>query len=208
MCVCGQLSRYVWFLETQWTAACQALLSMGLSQQEYWSGLPFSPPGALPALGIKPASPGLQSDSLALSHQASHIFIIVVIVVQSLNCVWLFVTLWTAACQASLSFAISWIFPTQGSNPGLLNCRQILYHLSHQGNSCIFIMCVRVKLLQLCATLCDPMVCSLPGSSVQGILQARIMVLVAMPSSSGSSGLRDGTHISYVSCIGRWVLYH
>ena len=156
---------------------------MGLSQQEYWSGLPFSSPGALPVPGIKPASPGLQSYSLALSHQASHIFIIVVIVVHSLNCVWLFVTPWTAACQASLSFAISWIFPTQGWNPGLLNCRQILYHLSHQGNSCIFIMCVHVKSLQLCPTLCNPMVCSPPGPSVHRILQARIMESVAMPSS-------------------------
>ena len=92
-------------------------------------------------------------------------------------------TPWTAACQASLSFAISWIFPTQGWNPGLLNCRQILYHLSHQGNSCIFIMCVHVKSLQLCPTLCNPMVCSPPGPSVHRILQARIMESVAMPSS-------------------------
>ena len=78
---------------------------------------------------------------------------------------------------------ISWIFPTQGWNPGLLNCRQILYHLSHQGNSCIFIMCVHVKSLQLCPTLCNPMVCSPPGPSVHRILQARIMESVAMPSS-------------------------
>ena len=37
--------------------------------------------------------------------------------------------------------------------------------------------------LQLCSTLCDPMNCSLPGSSVHGILQARILEWVAMPSS-------------------------
>ena len=36
--------------ETQWTVTCQATLSTGLSQQEYWSGLPFTPPGDLPAL--------------------------------------------------------------------------------------------------------------------------------------------------------------
>ena len=34
----------------------QAALSMGISRQEYWSGLPFPPPGDLPDLGIKPAS--------------------------------------------------------------------------------------------------------------------------------------------------------
>ena len=38
-----------------------------------------------------------------------------------------------------------------------------------------------------CTTLCDPMDCSPPGSSVHGILQARILAWVAMPSSRGSS---------------------
>ena len=37
---------------------------MGLSQQEYWSGLPFPPPGYCPDQGTKPASPALQADSL------------------------------------------------------------------------------------------------------------------------------------------------
>ena len=41
---------------TSWTVACQAPLSMGLSWQESWSGLPF-PPGNLPNPGIKPVSP-------------------------------------------------------------------------------------------------------------------------------------------------------
>ena len=55
-----------------WTVVYQASLSMGFSRQEYWSGLPFPPPGG--------------------------------------------------------------IFLTQGSNPGLLHCRQTLYPLSHQGS--------------------------------------------------------------------------
>ena len=41
-------------------------------------------------------------------------------------------------------------------------------------------MCV--KSFQLCLTLCDPMDCSLPGSPVHGILKARILELVALPS--------------------------
>ena len=41
--------------------------------------------------------------------------------------------------------------------------------------------CTHAKLLQLCLTQCDPMNSSLPGSSVHGILQARILELVAMP---------------------------
>ena len=42
-----------------WTAAHQAPLSMGFSRQEYWSGLPFPPPGHLPNPGIEPVSPAL-----------------------------------------------------------------------------------------------------------------------------------------------------
>ena len=51
--------------------------------------------------------------------------------------------------------------------------------------------------------LCDPMDCSLPGSSVYGILQARILGWIAMPSARASSWPRDWTCISYISCIGR-----
>ena len=47
-----------------------------------------------------------------------------------------------------------------------------------------------------------------PGSSVHGILQARILEWVFMPSSTGYSQPRDWMRVSYVSCTGRWVLYH
>ena len=56
------------------TVVHEAPLSMGFSQQEYWSGLSFPPPSDLPDPGIKPmppASPALQADSLSLSHQGS-----------------------------------------------------------------------------------------------------------------------------------------
>ena len=49
-------------------------------------------------------------------------------------------------------------------------------------------------------TLCNPMDCSPPGSSVHGVLQARMLEWVAMPFSRGSSWPRDWTRISYVSC--------
>ena len=67
---------------------------------------------------------------------------------------------------------------------------------------------MRAKLLQLCLTLWDPMDCSPPGSSVHGILQTRILKWVAMPTSRESSQPRDARQVSYVSCIGKWVLYH
>ena len=69
------------------------------------------------------------------------------------------------------------------------------------------VSCMRAELLQSCPTLCNPVDCSLPGCSVHGILQARILKWIAMPSSKGSSWPGDQTHISYVSCIGRQVLY-
>ena len=64
---------------------------------------------------------------------------------------------------------------------------------------------VYVKAIQSCPALCDPMDCSPPGSSVHGILQARILEWVAIPFSRISSQPRDQT---CVSSIGRQVLYH
>ena len=49
---------------TQWAIACQAPLSIKLSRQEYWSGLPSLSPGDLPDPGVEPGSPTLQADSL------------------------------------------------------------------------------------------------------------------------------------------------
>ena len=61
-------------------------------------------------------------------------------------------------------------------------------------------VCMCAKSLQSCPTLCNPMNCTLSGSSVHGILQARIWESIAMPSSRGSSPPRDWTHISCSSC--------
>ena len=47
--------------------ACHTPLTLGFSRQEYWSGLPYPPPGDLPHPGIEPmspASPAMQEDSL------------------------------------------------------------------------------------------------------------------------------------------------
>ena len=91
------------------------------------------------------------------------------------------------------------IFPAEGSNPGLPHCRQVLYHLSHQGspyylfyipsNHCFHGTCtsvLKVQLLVIYDDVCvlilsvmsdslQPHGCSPPGSSVHGILQARIL---------------------------------
>ena len=63
VCVCvharAQSFSCAQLFATPWTVAHQAPLSMGFSRQEYWSGLPFPPPGDLPHPGIEPASPVL-----------------------------------------------------------------------------------------------------------------------------------------------------
>ena len=104
---------------TLWTLAYHAPLSMGLFRQEYWSGLPFPPPGDLPYPRVKPRSP------------------------------------------APPALAVGF-FTTSALGKPQYNCS----------------VCVLVA--QSCLTLCDPMGCSLPGSSVHGILQARILEWVAI----------------------------
>ena len=68
---CAQSLSPVRLLETLRTVACQAPLFMGFSWQEYWSGLPFPPPGHLAHPGIEPTPPALQADSLPLSPRRS-----------------------------------------------------------------------------------------------------------------------------------------
>ena len=60
---------------------------------------------------------------------------------------------------------------------------------------------MHVQSLKLCLTLCNPMDYSSLGSSVHGLLQARMLACIAMPSSRDSSQPRDWTCVSCVSCI-------
>ena len=91
---------------TPWT-----IESMEFSRPEYWSGLPFPSPGDLPNPGTEPRSPTWQVDSLPAEPQEKP---------KNLG-------------VGSLSL-LQGIFPNQESNRGLLHCRQILCHLSHQGS--------------------------------------------------------------------------
>ena len=67
VCVWSQFS-YVSLFVTLWTVARQAPLSMGFSRQEYWSGLPWPPPGDLPDPGIQPTSSVSGTGSWVLYH--------------------------------------------------------------------------------------------------------------------------------------------
>ena len=65
------------------------------------------------------------------------------------------------------------------------------FHRYLQGLLPLLLQKMKMLVAQSCQTLCDPMVCSLPGSSVHGILQAKILEGVAMSFSRGSSQSRD-----------------
>ena len=62
--------------------------------------------------------------------------------------------------------------------------------------------------VQSCLTLCNPMDCSPPGSSVHGTFLAKILEQVAISYSRGSAWPRDQIHVSCVFCIGRQIVYH
>ena len=80
------------------------------------------------------------------------------------------------------------------------------WSLDYKGRSPALLSFVSTcSVIQSCPRLCNPMNYSPPGSSVHGILQARILEWFAISSSRGSLRLRDQT---CVSCIGRQILYH
>ena len=131
------------------------------------------------------------------------------VVVQMLSRVQLFVTPWTEACQASLSFTIFQslvkLMSIESAVPSnhLVLCRPLLlpsilpsirvyYQVT---NLCPLLMTVLCLVAQSCLILCDPMDCDLPGSSSMGILQTRILEWVSMPSSRRSSQPRDQTSV-------------
>ena len=105
----------------------------------------------------------------------------------------------------SCHFLLQGIFPTQGSNLSLLHRRWILDHCAtweaQSGSYFSLFSGVRSwKCKSLSHVwLCNPMDCSLPGSSVHGILQARILKWVGIPISRRSSQPRDQTQVSHIT---------
>ena len=113
---------------------------------------------------------------------------------------WLF---WGSSLPSSLSAG------SQIKSLGLNTLSQIYRPILRWAEQDIFHGSFRETLLtmcvpdaQSCLTLRDPMDCSLPGSSVHGILQERILEWVAVPFSRGSSQLRDQTDVSHT--VGRF----
>ena len=88
-----------------------------------------------------------------------------------------------------------------GSARAFISRRELI---NPQGKLRIWEHCAYVESLSR-VRLWNPMDCMSPASSAHGIFQARILGQVAISSSRGSSQLRDRTHISSVSCIGRQI---
>ena len=111
------------------------LWSVEFSRQEHWSGLPFPSPGDLPDPGIEPGSPVVHADSL-LSQPSGNQSESWSVMSDSLPPHGLY-SPWDSPGQTTGVGGLSLlqgIFPTQGSNPGLLHCRWFLYQMSHQGS--------------------------------------------------------------------------
>ena len=114
-------------------------------------------------------------------------------------------------CSISLTFLI-WLLSLQSAQRALA----MIFHNLHITNSvaivhpqvCRLLLCTHTKSLQSCLTLCDTVDCSSRSSSVQGILQARILEWIAIFFSRGSCRPRGRTCVSYVSYTGRRVLYY
>ena len=68
-------------------------------------------------------------------------------------------------------------------------------------SACVYACCVLRLVAQSCPTLCDPMDCSPLGSLSVGILQARLLEWIAMPSSRGSFQPRDQTQVTCIAGI-------
>ena len=150
----------------------EALTQTNLSGKKYWCGYPSPSPGDLPNPGMEPSSTMssvLQVDSLPTEPLGKPTLFLSPLVISLLLCL---------SLHLSLCFSY-FLFP--------LLFRTLAPHLK---------VC---EVSQLLLTLCDLMDCSLPGFSIHGIFQARILEWVAMSFSRGSSCPRDRTWVSHTA---------
>ena len=207
----------------------QAPLSVEFSRQEYWSGLLYPTPGDLQTQGSNPCLLHWQADSLLLSQLFVfhwHEFKLTCWCYLNTSILWVIdmttngqilldgytflchkYWVWSKLCYflAETQFPCGW---NGGSSVSSGHWDERSYHLKtapfipQTQYSCVWSL---FSLVRLFATLWSV---SLQAPLSMGVLQARILEWVATPSSRGSRQLRDWTHVSYVSCTGRQVLYH
>ena len=144
---------------------------MEFSRQGYWSGLPFPSPGDLPDPRIKPGSPALQAVALLfdLLGKLPGVFFYLFCFLQK------------------LLYILASPLPPQNSPSELSERLSLLLKSVDESES---------EVAQSCPTLWNPLDYSLPGSSVHGIFQARVLEWVVISFSRGSSQPRDRTRVS------------
>ena len=144
VCACAKLLQPCSSLQTPWTIAHQAPLSMGFSRQEHWSGLPCPPPGDLPNPGIEPTSLRLlhgRQILYCLNHQGSpSLHTNIKLFLYPLYC-WQIDSL----CRYFIRFLLNFFF---------------FFGQNYFSGGAI------CSVAQLCPTLCESMDCSTPGFPV------------------------------------------
>ena len=178
---CWSLS-HVWLFVTPWTVARQAPLSKEFSRPEYWSGSPFPSPGDLPNPGIESMSPALQADSVPSEPLRRKPFTFLKDLYTSISqpfpCYFKHVYFWNYKELVKCAFLISLEDEDGRKVRGGAAQRRKFWKSDPEEDRTVYVfMILKVKALvtQPCLTLCGLMDCSLPGSSVQGILQARML---------------------------------
>ena len=167
-----------------WTVAHQASLSMGFLRQEYWRELPFLSPEDLHDPGIKPGSPALQIDSLPTEPP------------------------WKPQTTISPSnfttghilFVVIFMNRFMKHFVTFFKIPKLLISMLNFTVNFDYFLCHPVV-----SNSCGPIEGSLPGSSVHGICQARILECFAISFSRGSSRPRDQTRVS--SIAGRFFTF-
>ena len=158
---------------TPWTVGHHALLFMEFSRQEYWSVLPFAPPGIFLTRGW--------THTPCISYQLCHL--------------------------ESPEHLHGWCYITQSPAPTenkLISCSP---RIQENRNTYPIWVSEWVKSLNRVRLFETPMDCSLQGSSVHGIFQARILEWVAISFSRGSSQPRDRTRVFHIvgRCFTIWA---
>ena len=168
-CVVVQVLSRVQLFMTPWTVARQAPLSMGFPRQGYWSRSPFPPPGDLPNPGTEPTFPALAGRFFTTESPGKPVYIYHMYVEAHVYiCINMHMYTYTYIC----------IYPFSSGSFWPRNQTRVLCIAGGFFTNWAFRVCVLVA--QSCLTLCDPMDCSLPGSFVHGILQARLLEWVAI----------------------------
>ena len=194
----------------------ECLSKVGDHREEYWSGLPFPSPRDLPNLGLKPGSLTLQANSLpseppgnphkeVIFPKWKRITCHFIPLFRKRICRWPLAVAAAAAAAAKTHQSCLTLRPNR-RQPTRLPCPwESPGKNTRMGCHCL-LQCMKVKseseVTQSCPTLSDPMDYSLPGSSIHGILQARVLEWGAIAFSDDLSTLPK-----YVFRLkGSWIL--